>query len=273
MKTSFLLIGAGHMGSSLLKGFVRARVLRASAVHVVDHHAEQRRVLKKLGVTANAALRPEDIKNARTIIIAVKPQDAVPVLAALRAHLMPQTLVLSIMAGVSVTRLAKTLHHARVIRIMPNLPVSLGLGVNILLPAKGCTRANRTYAEKLFRSVGVILRAKNDRTVDRMAAMSGCGPGYVFAFAAALEEAAHALGLSPHDANLLVRETVAGSAQLYHADTKSAATLARAVASPGGMTEKAFQVLKKRGMSRIWKEALRAAYTHAEKLARARDNA
>lgn len=251
----FVLIGNGVMGSAILKRAIAAGVLRRSQCTVVTR-----------------AMDPVSVcRNADVVLIAVKPQDARAVFDTLRGTLRSTTLVISIMAGVSLRIMQRTLMHSRIIRAMPNTPAQIGKGMTVWVGGRAISRAHYFFAQKLFRALGKELRVHDEHLLDAATAVSGSGPAYVFAFAEALIAAAQKLGFTKKDATLLVRETLSGGVALWEKSGMDVTTLRKRVTSKNGTTAAALAVLQQQRFSKTIVRALAAARRRAEEIARTLD--
>lgn len=252
----FVLIGHGVMGSAILRRAIVARVVRRSQCTVVTRAMDSVR-----------ACRDADV-----VLFAVKPQDAMPVLSVLRGMLRPPTLVISIMAGVSLRTMQRALAHDRIIRAMPNTPAQIGKGMTVWVD--NIPRAkSRSYlfAQKLFRALGKELHVYDERLLDAATAVSGSGPAYLFVFAEALITAAQKLGFTKKDATLLVRETLSGGVALWGEGGVDVAILRKRVTSRNGTTAAAISVLQQQRFSKTIVRALAAARRRAEEIAQTLD--
>jgi pyrroline-5-carboxylate reductase len=260
---SILLIGAGRMGSALLKGWQSNRV--KSIIVVEPKPSAQIRVLAKAkAITLLDA--PSQVKaRIDACIVAIKPQilkGEAPALAAIAE----KSLMISIAAGTSVAALQKAWgKKARIVRAMPNTPGAIGRGITGLYAARGVGAADRKKADALLSALGQTVWVKSEPLIDSVTALSGSGPAYVFHLVEAMTQAGIAIGLSKVDAQKLSRATVAGAGALLDADSAAAADLRIAVTSPGGTTEAALKVLMPE-LTDLMTRALQAAKRRAEEL-------
>ena len=266
-----VIFGGGTMGSALAEQIVRARVVRRSDVTIIEHHVTRRRMLGKEGFAVVANSTPAVLNNARVVFLAVKPQDALPLLRSLRVYLDTGTLVISIMAGVSLRTLQRLLGHNRVVRCMPNLAATVGLGMTAWYASSSCSPADRSLVKKYFQAFGTELRVTSDDAIDRLTTVSGSGPGYLFAFARDYVSAVQALGFQKRDAEQLVKHVIVGAAELYRGSNLSADGLYSRVASKRGTTAAANDVLGKGRSAQLWKKALYAAYRRARSISQSLD--
>ncbi len=246
----FAVIGYGIMGSAIVRRAVAVRVLRRSQYTVVTPSMNPVAVCQKVDV----------------VLLAVKPQDAPTILQALHGTLRSDTLVISVMAGVSLATLQRGLAHARIIRAMPNTPAQIGEGMTVWVTSTRTSAGDRAFAKKLFSALGKELRVRNEKYIDAATAVSGSGPAYVFAFVESMIVAAQKLGFTKKDATLLVYQTLRGSSALLEVSTDDSATLRQRVTSKKGTTAAALAVLQKRGMTRMMHDAVSAAYRRAQEL-------
>ncbi|MGI8757318.1 MAG: pyrroline-5-carboxylate reductase family protein, partial [Acidimicrobiales bacterium] len=119
-KIAFL--GAGAMGTALLRGLLRAGVYAPQDIGFFD--VDTTRVLAladELGVQAHDDIAA--FSDYETILLAVKPQIVETGLAPLRASMTAKNTVISIAAGVWLSQL-EACFDAQVpcVRVMPNTP-------------------------------------------------------------------------------------------------------------------------------------------------------
>ncbi len=246
--TKFAVIGAGMMGSAIITGVVEKKVLDPAEIAVSDPDTEK--VVKlsaSLGVTA-AASNAEAVKDADAVLIAVKPQFLSGALSEIRGNLSPDALVMSIAAGVPVSRYTEALETGRVIRVMPNTPAQVGEGVCGWFAAEAVAPGQKEFAEKILSALGVAFEVKRESDLNLVTAVSGSGPAYVFLFIEAMTDAAVQLGLPRPLAQKIVLQTVYGSAAYMKQTGKHPVILKNEVTSPGGTTAAALWMMEKEGM-------------------------
>lgn len=232
--TSLWLIGAGNMAGSMLRRWLdigldpaTVTVIRPSGAPV----APGVRVLTEIP----AGSRP------RMLLLGVKPQKLDDVAAEVAAALGPDTLLVSILAGVSEESLAARF-PGPIVRAMPNTPVAIGKGATGLFTTSAGDE-DRTLAEGLMRTLGAAEWIADESLFDAVAALAASGPAFVFRYIDALAKAAEAEGLPADQSLRLAIATVEGAGALAAASAESPHMLAERVASPGGMTRKGLDVL------------------------------
>jgi pyrroline-5-carboxylate reductase len=263
---SIVLAGAGKMGGAMLGGWLAQGVSPARVVVIDPAPSHGITALVSSGLRINPA--PSDIGEISALIVAVKPQmfsDAAP---SLKAIVKPATVVISIMAGVTLAKLSQSC-GGHIVRAMPNTPAAIGRGMTVAVAANDVPRRERDIADALLRATGAVEWIDDESLMDAVTAVSGSGPAYVFLLAEELARAGVAAGLSPELATRLARETIAGSGELLHRSDASSETLRQNVTSPGGTTAAALAVLMgEDGFKPLLERAVAAAAQRSKELAK-----
>jgi pyrroline-5-carboxylate reductase len=258
------LAGAGKMGGAMLTGWLGGG-LDAKRIAVIEPQPSAEIAgLAGKGIRLN----PKDAGVVETLVIAVKPQSFREAGAALKSHVAPATLVVSIMAGTTIKSLQEVCGGA-VVRAMPNTPAAIGRGITVAVAAQNVSATQRATADALLRATGSVEWVEDEGLMDAVTAVSGSGPAYIFLLAEELARAGVAAGLPEELATKLARETVAGSGELLRRSDLSSATLRQNVTSPGGTTAAALEVLMgKDGLELLMVRAIAAATARSKELAK-----
>ena len=263
-----LLVGCGKMGSALLQGWLNAG-LEAAQFYVQEPNPDA--ALADLGVHLNVDIGALQEAAPSVIILAIKPQLAVDVLPSIALLAAPETLVVSLMAGVSINTMSDLLDgEAAFVRTMPNTPAAMGDGMTALYASSGTQDAQKETAQALLAAVGQTVWLDNEKSIDAVTAISGSGPAYVFHMVEALAAAAVNLGLPQDMAGQLAAQTVIGSAAMLRDEGADPRQLRVNVTSPGGTTEAALDVLMgdMGGLVDLMRRASQAAAARAGELAK-----
>ena len=126
----------------------------------------------------------------------------------------PDSLVVSIVAGTALSALTTGLDHQQVVRAMPNTPAAVGEAMTVWTATSAVSATQLATVGAIFRVTGREIQVDGDRYVDMATAVNGSGPGYVFLVIEALIDAAVQLGLARPAAHELVVQTVLGAACL-----------------------------------------------------------
>lgn len=238
------VIGAGAMASAILEGAFGAGLLRPAEVVVVEPDESRRSAMAARGCAIIADAAPGAALRALApdgaVLLATKPQSLADVARALGASPAFAGVVISILAGARSERVREAFGgSARVVRVMPNTPARIGLGVSAVASGAGAREGDDALALRLFGAVGEVVRVE-ETMMDAFTALAGSGPAYIFYLAEAMARAGVEMGFDPDDADRITRAVVRGSAELLaRSPGESASALRAAVTSKGGTTEAA----------------------------------
>ncbi len=264
MKITF--IGGGAMGEAMLSAILDKGLSKPQAISVSDINETRRQHLgQKYGVNVTASNR-QAAQTGEVVILAIKPQNLVEVMAELSGQLKPTQLVLSIIAGARINTLCLGLDHVCVVRVMPNTPAQIGEGMSVWTATAEVTEQQRGWAGSILGAMGKEIYVDDEKYIDMVTAVSGSGPAYVFLFVESLVDAAVDIGLPRDMAQELVLQTLLGSGHLIQKSGKLPAELRRMVTSPGGTTAEALHKLEEGGFSDLVRQAVIAAYNKAKGL-------
>jgi len=255
------------MGAALVRGWLKAKSRRKIAV-IEPRPSEE---ILAWAAGGKILLNPPPAP-AAMLVLAVKPQQFGAIAEVARGFLGPNTLVVSIMAGVRTAQVSRRLATSRVIRSMPNTPGSIGQGITVFSAQAGLPAADLEAASALLAPLGEVHGPVDESLMSAVTALSGSGPAYLFLLAETMAEAGESEGLPRALAQRLARRTIEGAAALMAASGDDPETLRRAVTSPGGTTQAALDILMDTGgMPRLLREALRAAAARDRQLSKEAD--
>jgi pyrroline-5-carboxylate reductase len=262
-----VLVGAGRMGSAMARGWLgdlgAAGLARLSVVEPAPGDD-----VKEAAATGLIALNPAP-EPADLLILAVKPQGFGAAADSLKAWVGPDTLVISIMAGVTIARIASALGCQKVARAMPNTPGAIGMGATGFALSDACGEAEAATTAALLEPLGLVVGPLSENQMDAVTAVSGSGPAYVFLLVESLAAAGRSVGLDEATANALARETIIGAGALLGEFAEQPSELRRQVTSPGGTTAAAIDVLMASGgMPDLMRKAVDAAARRGAELAK-----
>ncbi|WP_374405394.1 pyrroline-5-carboxylate reductase family protein [Pelagerythrobacter sp.] len=255
-----LMIGCGKMGGALLKHWSNG----SEDFTIVDPALDKAPAGARLVNDAEAL--GED--KFDVVIAAIKPQMIDDILPGHAHRLAEGGYVLSIAAGCSTDRLARAMNDAPVVRVMPNLPAAVGQGVSGLYAAADADSDQLAHARALMERAGSVVVVDSEDKLDRVTAVAGSGPGYVFEIARAYVAAAEDLGFTREEARTMVLGTMAGTvAMAMEDDADDLGSLRNSVTSKGGTTAAGLAALNGGDeLSRLMRATLQAAYDRAVEL-------
>ncbi len=251
-----VILGGGVMGGALASGLLARGWSRVSVVEASEARRAELGLIEGLKVSSEAS---EVVPGAAVLALVVKPKDAAGALDTVGDLLDDGALVMSMCAGVPIGALAAHLpDRTPIVRVMPNTPAQIGLGMSALSAGEWVGADHLDLATRLMQAVGEAI-VLPEALQDAVTAVSGSGPAYVFHLAEAMIEAGVQLGLTRDQASQLVRQTILGSAHLLAAG-EHPTVLRERVTSPGGTTAAAIRELEAHGVRAAVADAIWAAH-------------
>ncbi len=266
------IIGGGNMGEALMAGITQSGLLVAKEVLFFEPRSDRREFLQKKFAVVPMEDNRQLIKQAKTLILAVKPQSVPEVMTEIAPLAKPDHLLISICAGVSLDYLQSFFSFPmRMVRAMPNTPALIQKGATALAPSPMAKPEDLCAAEKIFQAVGITVVVKESQ-MDAVTGLSGSGPAYIFAVIEALAAGGVKEGLAQDVALALTTQTVLGAAYLIQATGKHPATLRDQVCTPGGTTMAGLYALEEGGFRLALMNAVIAATNRSRELGEALKN-
>lgn len=262
------VMGGGNMATAIVRGGIAAGILDPRHVIVCEPDPLKRASLAGLGILTTDR-HAEAAETGWPILLAVKPQSFAGLADQLRPLLSAEPrLAVSILAGTEAASIHAALgRNVRIVRVMPNTPVSIRRGVSAICRGPGATDDDLELTETLFASVGSTIRI-DESMMNAATAVVGSGPAYVYYLAEAMIAAAIEAGFAPDAADRLVRGTIEGAALLLTTSSPTPpATLREGVTSKGGTTAAAIAVLDQAAVSPAIRKAVIAARDRGAELA------
>ncbi len=256
------------MAEALCRSLLASDLASPESVIAYDPKRERLALFEEQLGCRTAGTPEEVLRAAQVIVLAFKPQDAEEALKPLRDHFTHRHLVISILAGVSTRYIEDLLPDGvRVVRVMPNLLLTVRAGAAALSGGRSATDEDVAYVTRIFETGGRAL-VVDEEDLDAVTALSGSGPAYFFAVIEALAEGAVAEGLPAEVARELAEATCLGAAKLLLETGGDPADWRRRVTSKGGTTAAALAVLEKAGMREAFVGAVAAAARRSRELGR-----
>lgn len=256
------IIGCGNMGSAISQGIVAGKILKPSSVFLYDKISEKAKSLAKKTGCAYKGL-PQAINDADILIVAIKPQDFENLFSLISKEIAGKTIA-SVMAGISIKTIAsKVSPKTPIARIMPNIAAFMGESISVL-------SFNRQVVLKkelnsIFSGIGKVMELK-EAFMNKVTAVSGSGPAYLFYLAEAMIEAGKEPGLNEAKVKELVVQTLYGAALMLKETKELPGVLINKVASKGGTTEAALAVFRENDLKSVIKKAVKKAEKRAKEL-------
>ncbi|MEZ5902807.1 MAG: pyrroline-5-carboxylate reductase [Alphaproteobacteria bacterium] len=255
------------MGAALIHGWLAADLLKHA--DIIDPMGVPESLLSHENLFHVKQMAEAELIRTDIVILCVKPQIMDVVCAGLKNYIPSGVPVLSIAAGKDIAYYEQQFSaNTPLIRVMPNLPATVGKGISALYANKAVSAAHKNIAQELMNAVGQTLWLDDESHMDAVTALSGSGPAYIFYMIEAMSAAGEKIGLTTKQASMLARQTVIGAAALADAATDvTVEELRQSVASKGGTTEAALTVLMDGRFQDLMDKAIQAAHDRGKELA------
>jgi pyrroline-5-carboxylate reductase len=259
------VVGAGVMGENLIAGLLRATWDPHQIIAVDRYPARTKHMADKYGVQISDVRQAA--QTADTVLIMVKPQDVGAVLPQIAGAIKPGTLVVSLCAGITTSRVEQAMpEHTPVVRVMPNTPAQVDEGMAAVSAGSNATDEHVAKVCSLLEAVGKAIVVPEEYQ-DAVTAISGSGPAYLFFVVEAMIDAGVMLGLPRTISTELVTQTMFGSAKLLVESGEHPTVLRERVTSPGGTTAAALRRLEEHRVKAAFMQAMEAARDRSSELA------
>jgi len=266
--TKIAFIGAGNMARAIIIGLVNSGVNPQSII-VSNPSPEKRLALAKEFNIKETANNIEAAEFANVIVLCVKPHFITDVCQQISAAInIKDKTFISVAAGTTVLQIQQALNgNYSVVRVMPNTPAQLGLGMSGLFASSEVSDDEKAISEQLMTAVGKIIWLQTEAQIDDIIAVAGSAPAYFFLFMEAMEKQALQLGFNAQESRMLVQQTALGAAQMVVQNNVSIAQLRENVTSKGGTTQAALTQFADDNLENIVANAMNAAIKRAKEMA------
>lgn len=263
-------IGSGNMSTSLIGGLIN-RGYPAANIISCDPSDEQREKLRASVSQGDSLLLYPDSEQANIadiVVLAVKPQILKSVAMDLAPRLKPETMVVSIAAGISMQSLQNWFGERAIVRCMPNTPSLIQKGAAGLYANNHTTPEQKKRAEEILGAVGIVQWVDSDSAIDIVTAVSGSGPAYFFYFMELMTKSAVDMGLPQDVAEKLAIQTCLGAGTLASESPDRLGELREKVTSKGGTTYAALESFRQDDLQKTIDNAMRDCAKRAAEMAK-----
>jgi pyrroline-5-carboxylate reductase len=260
------ILGTGNMGYAILRGLLAAKKLEIERIRISDVNAKRLSELQaELGVTALSDNR-KLVESSNVVVLAVKPQTLASVVDEIGHAWQSDTLLLSLLAGVSTAALeARLPSGVRVVRAMPNTAALVLQSATAVCAGSRVQPGDLGLARELFDCVGRTVQVP-ETLMDAVTGLSGSGPAFVLLALEAMADGAVRSGMPRPLALELAAQTMAGTAQMLLQTGEHPAVLKDRVTSPAGTTIAGLMELESAGTRHAFARAVVRATERAAEL-------
>lgn len=261
------VIGAGSIAEAIISGMVKQNFIAGKKIWMTNRSNQARleALEKQYGISYSYKMN-ELISGTEMVVLAMKPKDAAEAIQQLSPYLKKNTLIVSVLAGISIDTIQMlTRKTLPIVRAMPNTSATVGKSATALAINEMVTVKQLNSVKRMFETVGLATLVKEDQ-LDAVTGLSGSGPAYIYYLVEALEKSAIEIGLDAEMAKDLIVQTLIGAAEMLSTSTKQPEQLRKEVTSPGGTTEAGLKVLEAHGVQKAFIECIKEATAQSKRL-------
>jgi pyrroline-5-carboxylate reductase len=262
------VIGAGNMAEGIVAAAVAQKLYSAGQIIVSDPVAERRSLFRDQFGTSVTEDNGEVVTQSAVVMLAIKPQVFAEVAGAFADRITDDHVVISILAGLGTKKIEAAFPkaRARVVRVMPNLPIRVGAGVAGLCGGQYASADDIAIAARLMDAGGSSVIVNDEALMDAVTAVSGSGPAYFYYFVEQIVAGGVACGLKEADAMRLAKYTCLGAAKMMLESNDPPAELRKKVTSKGGTTQAALEHMASVKVDEAIQGAIKAAFKRGQEL-------
>lgn len=256
MKIGF--IGGGAMAEALTCGILAQDVAAPEDIYISDHKQQRCDALHEMYQVQAMVGAESFLAMVDVLFLAVKPQAALTAMQEIKAFVRDDTLLISIVAGLTIPVLEQYFTVQPVVRVMPNTPMSVGAGMSAYALGSRTQQQDSERVQAILSAAGEAICVK-EAAMDAVTGLSGSGPAYGFLMIDALADGGVAAGLPRQAAIMLAAQTLLGAAKMVLETGKHPDVLRDQVTSPAGTTIAGVRVMEQQGVRGALIDAVLAA--------------
>lgn len=259
------IIGAGNMGESILKALLNGG-LKKDRVLFAEAKKERAGHIKKTYGVRQAKNAADLAKGPGLVILAVKPQDAKKVLQGMASSIENSTVIVSIMAGVTISNILSLLGKpVKIVRVMPNIAIKVGEGVIGVAAGTDVTREEMKAVAAMFSSMGLVVEVGED-LMDAVTSLGASSPAFFLLFLEAMIDAGVKIGMPRDKARAICVQVIKGTLAMLEEEQVHPTVMREMITSPGGTTIAGLAVLEGRAFKGSVIDAIEKACKRSREL-------
>ena len=259
-------IGCGKMASAIISGTISSKFISKDKIMGSEINCEiAQNAEKRLGIsviTDNKAL----VMNSDVIFVCVKPNYANDIFEEIKTELTQDKLLVSIMAGVSISKIENIVGHQRIIRVMPNTPALVLEGMSAVCKGNYASDEDVNLVLEMLSNIGKAIEV-SEKQIDIVTAISGSGPAFFYKVIEDMARAGEKLGLEYEKSLQLAVQTAIGSAKMITQRGETPVqTLIDNVATKGGCTFVGITVMNEENSEKLFYDVIQQTTQKASEL-------
>lgn len=237
------IIGLGNMGRAFYDLFLEAgHTLYVACPHEKDIDTFQTRDNREI------------VDRSDIIFLGVKPYMVKSVMKEIEDKIEGQTIV-SMAAGVDINALRTMAPTEKIIRVLPNTPITVGKGVIAYTPGYDMADDEKESFEELLVPAGLIMEM-DEANLDIVTALAGAAPAFVAMIVEAFSDGALQCGMKRSDTYKIAAAAIAGSCEQLLREGLHPGQLKDKVCSPGGATIEGVLAMERAGVRGALSDAM-----------------
>jgi len=253
------------MGMALIKGFSASEGAKYVKTHVCDIDSAKTDLLRKFGYTI-CETETEITQKCKYVVLACKPQQLSELLEKIKNGMSPDTVLISLCAGISAEYIRERVgKDAKVILVMPNLPMLLGVGASAIARDISVSDEEFNFVRSIIESCGIAEVIPMDK-MNEITCINASAPAFIYLFSKGFADYAAEHGINKMAALKLFSQTLVGSAKMMVDSGYSLDELISQVTSKGGTTSAGMEQLDEGNLEKIVKNACEACTKRAYEL-------
>ena len=262
MKDKIAIIGFGNIAKAILTPLLDKQLIEPENVYCVVKSEKSFENIKKnykynLNVYKSNSKESKIIWDCKVKLLSVKPHHLKDIVEPANIKIKDNLLV-SILAGVSLNKLSKTFPNHKCVRVVTNIPITIGKGLTGISWGEEITEDQKQFTKKLFENTSKIYEFTEDY-LDIFLALTSSGPAIIALIIEALSDGGLSGGLPKVLSEELVMEMILGTTSLIKENKLTTSELKNLVTSPGGTTISALRILEKKSVRSAFFESIVSA--------------
>ncbi len=260
MTSKIAVIGFGNIAKAIITPLFDKKLLKPKDVYCLVNTKKSLENIRKnykydINIFQANSKGSEIIWDCKVKLLSVKPQQLKNIIELEKNK---NNLLVSILAGVSLEKLIKKFPNHKCVRIVTNIPITIGKGLTGISWGDEITEDQKQFIKRLFENSSKIYEFPED-LLDIFLSLTSSGPAIVSLIIEALSDGGLSGGLQKRLSEELVVEMILGTVSLIKETNLTTAELKNMVTSPGGTTISALRVLENRSLRSALIEAVVSA--------------
>jgi len=260
VSSKIAVIRFGNIAKAIITPLFENKLLNPEDVYCLVNSKKSLEKIKKnynydINIFQANTKDSEIIWDCQFKLLSVKPQQLKNII---EVNKNKRNLLVSILAGVSLENLIKRFPNHKCVRVVTNIPITIGKGLTGISWGEGITEDQKNFIKRLFENSSKIYEFP-EYLLDIFLALTSSGPAIIALIIEALSDGGLSGGLQKQLSEELVMEMILGSVSLIKETNLTTAELKNKVTSPGGTTISALRVLENKSLRSALIEAVVAA--------------